>query len=129
MNEKWKSQVMIYFSIYSKIKMNGFIDWDLWIKNLFSFEVVNKYKILIDDENRNDKTDVFDSLYFNEFIKLNVNPFIMLKSKDAFQLRLIDKIKFFALTKPILATKIKFLINSRKVNITKLYFMNIIMKK
>ena len=31
MNEKWKSQVMISISIYSKIKMNGFIDLNLWI--------------------------------------------------------------------------------------------------
>ena len=31
MNEKWK-KVIIYFSIYSKIKMNEFIDWYLWFK-------------------------------------------------------------------------------------------------
>ena len=61
MNEKWKSQVMIYFSIYSKIKMNGFIDWHLWLINLFSYEVANKCKRLIDDENRNGKTEFFDS--------------------------------------------------------------------
>ena len=42
MNEKWKIQVMISFTVYSKIKMNGFIDWNLWIKNLFNYEVVNK---------------------------------------------------------------------------------------
>ena len=32
MNEKWKSQVIISFSIYRKINMNEFIDWHLWVK-------------------------------------------------------------------------------------------------
>ena len=108
MNERWKNRVMISFSMYSKIKMNGFIDWNLWIKKLFSFEVVNKYKGLIYDEDRNGKTEFFNSLYLNEFIKLNVKHFSMLKSKDAFQFQLISKIKFFFLLKLILATKIKF---------------------
>ena len=76
MNEKWKSQVMISFSIYRKIKMNGFIDWNLWIKKSSSFEVVNKYTGLIYDEDRNDKTEFFNSLYLNEFIKLNVKHFL-----------------------------------------------------
>ena len=31
-NEKWKSQVILYFSIYSEVNMNGFIDWHLWVK-------------------------------------------------------------------------------------------------
>ena len=52
MNEKWKIQVIISFLIYRKININGFIDWYLWIKNLFSYEVVNQYNILIDDQNR-----------------------------------------------------------------------------
>ena len=98
---------MISFTIYSKIKMNGFIDQNLLIKNLFSFEVVNKYKRLITDNNRNSKTELLDSLYLNEFMKLNVKHFIMLKSTDAFQHQVISKIKFFALIKPILTTKVK----------------------
>ena len=32
MNEKWKSEVMISFTTYSKFKMNGFFDWHLLIK-------------------------------------------------------------------------------------------------
>ena len=39
----------------------------------------------------------------------------MLKSKDAFQLQLISKIKFFALIKPILATKIKISNKTKKI--------------
>ena len=31
MNEKLKSEVIISFTVYSKIKMNGFIDLNLWI--------------------------------------------------------------------------------------------------
>ena len=54
-----ESQVIISFSIYSKIKMNGFIDWHLWIKNLFSYEDVNKYNGLMEDQNRHAKTDFF----------------------------------------------------------------------
>ena len=46
MNEKWKSEVIISFSIYKKIIMNGFIEWQLWIKNLFSNEVVSNYRRL-----------------------------------------------------------------------------------
>ena len=38
----------------------------------------------------------------------------MLKSKDAFQLQVIDKIKFLALIKPILATKVKTFKKSKK---------------
>ena len=64
MNEKWKSQVIISFSIYSKIKMNGFIDWHLWIKNLFSYEVNNKYNGLIEDQNRHANTDYFLFIIF-----------------------------------------------------------------
>ena len=45
--------------MYSKIKMNGFIDWYLWIKNLFRYEVVNKYNRLIDDQDRHAKTGFF----------------------------------------------------------------------
>ena len=52
MNEKWKSQVIISFSIYSKISINGFIDWHLWVKNLFSYEIVSLYNRLIDGQKR-----------------------------------------------------------------------------
>ena len=90
---------MISFSVYSKMKMNGFIDWNSWIKKLFSFVVVNKYMRPIYNENRNSKTKFFDSLYLNEFMKLNAKHFFMLKSKNAFQLQLISKIKFFDLIK------------------------------
>ena len=73
---KQKIENMISFTVYSKIKMNGFIDWNLWIKNLFNYEVVNKYKRLIHDDNRNLKAEFFDSLYLNEFMKLNVKHFL-----------------------------------------------------
>ena len=52
--------------------MNGFIDWHLWVKHLFSYEVVNLYNRLIDGQNRQTKTECFDPLYDNEFVKLNV---------------------------------------------------------
>ena len=50
MNEKWKSQVIISSSIYQKINMNGFIEWHLWIKKLFTTEVVSKYRRLINEK-------------------------------------------------------------------------------
>ena len=112
-NEKRKSQVIISFSIYSKINMNGFIDWHLWIKNSFSYEVVNKYNRLIDGQNRQAKTIFFNSLYDDEFRKLNVKYFLMLKSKESFQLQMITKIKSLVLIKLILATKV---ITSKKRN-------------
>ena len=59
MNEKWKSQVMIYFSIHKNIHMNGFMSWHLWMNDLLSDTVVEKYNILIDDENRPAKTYFF----------------------------------------------------------------------
>ena len=59
MNEKWKSEVMISFTTYSKFKMNGFFDWHLWIKQLLNHEVVTKYKQLVIDDDRNPKTDFF----------------------------------------------------------------------
>ena len=76
MNEKLKSEVMISFTVYSKIKMNGFMDWNLLIKNLLNYEVVTKYKQLIMDDDRNLKTDFFDTLYINEFMKLNITKCI-----------------------------------------------------
>ena len=96
--------------------MNGFIDWNLWIKNLFNYEVVNKYKRLIHDDDRNLKTDFFDSLYIDEFMKLNVKHLFMLKSTNTFQLQVIDKIKFLALIKPILSTKLR--VSNKKTNAT-----------
>ena len=52
--------------------MNGFIDWHLWVKNLFSYEIVNLYNRLIDGQNRQAKTEFFDTLYDDAFVKLNV---------------------------------------------------------
>ena len=55
--------------------MNRFIDWHLWIENSFSYEVVNKYNRLIDGQNRQAKTIFLNSLYDDEFRKLNVKYF------------------------------------------------------
>ena len=84
MHEKWKSEVMISFTVYSKIKMNGFMDWNLWIKNLLNYEVVTKYKQLVIDDDRNRKTELFDSLYIDKFKKLNIKHLFMLKSPNTF---------------------------------------------
>ena len=56
--------------------MNGFLDWNLCINNLLNYEVVTKYKQLIIDDDRNLKTDFFDTLYINEFMKLNITKCI-----------------------------------------------------
>ena len=40
--------------------MNRLIDWHLWVKDMFSDEVVNKYNRLIDGQNRIAKTEFFD---------------------------------------------------------------------
>ena len=72
MNEKWKIQVIIYASIHKKVLMNGFIVRRLWVKDVLSDEVVNKYNRLIDDHNRIVKTYFLNSLYDDEFFKLNV---------------------------------------------------------
>ena len=105
MNEKWKSEVMISFTTYSKFKMNGFLNWNLWIKKLLNDEVVTKYKQLVIDDDRNPKTEFFDSLYINKFKKLNIKYMCMLKSPNAFVHQVIDKTKFLALIKPLLSSR------------------------
>ena len=87
--------------------MNGFISWHLWAKDFFSYEVVNKYNRLIDGQNRITKTDFFDTLYDEEFLKLNVEHLFMLKSKEDFQHQIVTETKFLNLIKFILATKVK----------------------
>ena len=87
--------------------MNEFIDWNLWVKDVFSDKVVNKYNRLIDGQNRIAKTEFFDSFYDDEFFKLNVQHLFMLKSKEDFPYQVINKVTFLALIKPILATKDK----------------------
>ena len=79
MNEKWKSEVMISFTTYSKFKMNGFLDWNLWIKKLLNYEVVTKYKQLVIDDDRNPKTEFFDLLYIDKLKKLNINTYMYVK--------------------------------------------------
>ena len=59
MNEKLKSQVMIYDSIHKNILTNGYMSWHLWIKDLLSDEVEENYNRFIDDENRPAKTYFF----------------------------------------------------------------------
>ena len=49
-----------------------------------SYEIVDKYNILIDGQNRQAKTECFDSLYDDVFLKLNVKYLFMLKSKETF---------------------------------------------
>ena len=87
--------------------MNGFIGWHLWAKDLFSYEVVNKYNRLIDGQHRTAKTDFFDTLYDEEFLKLNVEHLFMLKAKEDYQHQIVTKTKFLNLIKFILATKVK----------------------
>ena len=82
MNEKWKSEVMISFTTYTKFKMNGFFDWHLWIKKLLNNEVVTKYKQLVIDDDRNPKTEFFESLYIDKLKKLNIKHMFMLKSTN-----------------------------------------------
>ena len=60
--------------------MNGFMSWHLWAKDVLSDEVVEK-------------------------LKLNVNHFFMLKTNDDFRMKNLNKVKFLALLKPIMATK------------------------
>ena len=98
--------------------MNGFIDWHLRIKNLFSHEVVNKYNRLIDSQ-IDKQRHFFYTLYDDEFLKLNVEHLFMLKSKEAFQLQIMTKVKFLALIKSILATKVKTSKKTKKVHLTK----------
>ena len=61
--------------------MNGFIAWHLWIKNVLNDEVVFKYNRLINDDNRTANPIFFNSLYDDEFIKLNARHLFMLKQK------------------------------------------------
>ena len=105
MNKKWKSQIIISFSIHKRVLMNSFIAWYLWVKDVFSDEVVNKYNRLIDGNNRIAKTHFFNSLYDDEFFKLNVRYLFILKAKDDFQHQVVDKVNFLALIKPIMAKK------------------------
>ena len=107
MNEKWKSEVMISFSTYSKFIMNGFFDWHLWIKQLLNEEVVAKYQQLVVDDDRKYKTEFFESLYIDKLKKLNIKHMFMLKASNAFVHQVIDKTKFLALLKPLLSSRMK----------------------
>ena len=104
---KWKSEAMISFTVYRKIKMNGFLDWNLWIKKLLNYEVVTKYKQLVIDDDRNPKKEFFESLYIDKLKKLNIKHMFMLKSPNAFVHQVIDKTKFLALLKPLLSSRTK----------------------
>ena len=64
--------------------MNGFIDWHSWLINLFRYEVANKCKRFIDDENRNGKTEFVLFITFQRIHKIKCQSFFMLKLKDAF---------------------------------------------
>ena len=75
--------------------MNGFMSWHLWIKDVLCDEVVEKYNILIQDDNRPGKTNLFLSLY-NYFVKLDIRSFFMLKTIDAYVLKMLDKVRFLA---------------------------------
>ena len=86
--------------------MNGFIDWHLRIKNLFSHEVVNKYNRLIDSQ-IDKQRHFFYTLYDDEFLKLNVEHLFMLKSKEAFQLQIMTKVKCLTLIKTYSCNKSK----------------------
>ena len=81
MNEREieKSSYDLFFYTHTKF-MNGFMSWHLWAKDVLSDEVVEK-------------------------LKLNVNHFFMLKTNDDFRMKNLNKVKFLALLKPIMATK------------------------
>ena len=117
MNEKWKSETMISFTVYSKIKMNRFLDWNLWIKNLLNYEVVTKYKQLVIDDDRNPKTEFFDSLYIDKSKKLNIKHMFMLKPPNEFVHQVIDKIKFLALLKPLLSSRRKAFVKKNQMQL------------
>ena len=106
MNEKWKSEVILSCLVYKRKIMNGFIDWQLWIKDVFPNEVVRTYRKLKKEANRNTKTQFFETLYEDKFLPLNAKRFFMLKSQDKFQLITMTKLKFLNLIKSILSTKV-----------------------
>ena len=61
--------------------MNGFIDWHLWLVNLFSYKVANKCKRLIDDKNRNGKTEFFLFITFQRIHKIKYQSFLYVEIK------------------------------------------------
>ena len=52
---------MIYFSTMKKIFMYGFMPWYLWMKDVLYDEVVEKYNVLVLEENRAGKTSLFQN--------------------------------------------------------------------
>ena len=73
---------------------------------LLNHEVVTKYKQLVIDDDRNPKTDTFESLYIDKLKKLNIKHMFMLKSSNAFVHQVIDKTKFLALLTPLLLSSV-----------------------
>ena len=57
-------------------------------------------------DNKSGKTHLFLILY-NNFLKLDIRSFFMLKTIDTFVLKLLDNVAFIVLIEPIMATKIK----------------------
>ena len=92
------------FIVYTKqIPMNRFMPWYLSIKDVLCDEVVEKCNILVLDENRSGNTYLFLSLYSN-FLKLNVKRFFILKTVNAFVVKVFGKVAYLALIKPNIAT-------------------------
>ena len=107
---------MISFFIHKNILINIFISWHYWIKDVLNDEIEEKYNSLIDDENRTAKANFFESLYDDEFLKLNVKHLFMLKAKDDFQHQVVDKVNFLALIKPIMAKKVRILFRKPSIS-------------
>ena len=107
MNEKWKSQAIISFSIYNKVNMNEFIDYHLWVKYVLDTRLLISIIQLSMVKTEQQRQILFDKLYNNEFPKSNVEHLFMLKSKEDLQHQIMTKPEFLALIKPILATKVK----------------------
>ena len=80
MNEKLKSQVMIYDSIHKNILTNEYMSWHLWIKDLLSDEVEENYNRFIDDENRPAKTYFF-IITRRRFPQIKCQSFLHVKHK------------------------------------------------
>lgn len=77
---------MLSFSVHKNILTNGFMSWHLWIKGVIRDEVVEKYNILIEDDNIPGQTNLCSSSY-GDFLKLAI---------DTFVLKTLDKVRLLA---------------------------------
>ena len=64
-----KIATLISFANNKNILMNGFISWHMWIKEVFNTTCVMTYNTL-SNRQRKKKSDIFDTLYNDQFSKL-----------------------------------------------------------